>query len=160
MSKLIKKEENPLFQLESFEAAEISQNQGNRSLGNGTGSVRVPLAGNLRDGEDPKEKRARLEKEAYEKGFEQGRKDGLALEKRQMEEKGKPIYPNVDFFSGAVYSLLGIRSILFTPIFAMSRVAGWLSHILEQRVDNRLYRPKALYNGHEEREFVPIAARS
>ena len=89
MSKLIKKDENPLFQFESFEAAEISQNQGNRSLGNDTGSVRLPLAEGLRGGEDPKEKRARLEKEAYEKGFEQGRKDGLALEKRQMEEKGK-----------------------------------------------------------------------
>ena len=80
--------------------------------------------------------------------------------REKMEEKGKPIYPNVDFFSGAVYSLLGIKPILFTPIFAMARVAGWLSHILEQRVDNRLFRPKALYSGHEEREFMPIAERS
>jgi len=69
-----------------------------------------------------------------------------------MEEKGRPIYPNVDFFSGAVYLMLGIEPILFTPLFAAGRVAGWLSHILEQREDNRLYRPRALYTGYEERE--------
>jgi len=89
---LIKKEETPLFQLESFEGTQKkSQNQGDRPPGNSTGSVRFPLAGGLHGGEDPREKRVRLEKEAYEKGFEQGRKDGLALEKRQMEEKGKQL---------------------------------------------------------------------
>ena len=77
----------------------------------------------------------------------------------RMEEKGKPIYPNVDFFSGAVYRLLGIPKILFTPIFAISRVAGWLAHILEQRKDNRLYRPKSLYSGPEPREFVALDKR-
>jgi citrate synthase len=77
----------------------------------------------------------------------------------RMEEKGKPIYPNVDFFSGAVYRLLGIPEILFTPIFAMARVSGWLAHILEQRVDNRIYRPKSLFSGPEPRAFVPIEKR-
>ena len=77
----------------------------------------------------------------------------------RMEEKGKPVYPNVDFFSGAVYRLLGIPTALFTPIFAMARVAGWLAHVLEQRHDNRIYRPKALYTGHEERHVVPIGER-
>jgi len=67
--------------------------------------------------------------------------------RERMEEKGKPIYPNVDFFSGAVYSLLGIPTSLFTPIFAMARSSGWLAHILEQRSDNRLFRPRALYTG-------------
>ena len=79
--------------------------------------------------------------------------------REKMEQKGKPIYPNVDFFSGAVYSLLGIKPILFTPIFAMARVAGWLSHILEQRTDNRIYRPRALYSGSEPREFTALEAR-
>jgi citrate synthase len=79
--------------------------------------------------------------------------------RERMEEKGKPIYPNVDFFSGAVYSLLGIPGDLFTPIFAMSRAAGWLGHILEQRHDNRLYRPRALYVGEVDRSFVPIEQR-
>lgn len=77
----------------------------------------------------------------------------------RMEEKGKPIYPNVDFFSGAVYNLLGIPKILFTPIFAVARVAGWLAHILEQRKDNRLYRPKSLYVGSAARQFVPMEKR-
>jgi citrate synthase len=78
----------------------------------------------------------------------------------RMEEKGKPLYPNVDFFSGAVYALLGIPTILFTPIFAMSRVAGWLAHILEQRRDNRLYRPASLYTGAAERRYVRMQDRS
>ena len=79
--------------------------------------------------------------------------------RERMEEKGKPIYPNVDFFSGAVYRLLGIPTILFTPIFAISRASGWLSHILEQRSDNRLFRPKALYTGSGPRSVVPMADR-
>ncbi len=79
--------------------------------------------------------------------------------RERMEEKGKPIYPNVDFFSGAVYSLLGIPKILFTPVFAMARVAGWLAHILEQREDNRIYRPESLYKGPEDRPFVPVKQR-
>lgn len=79
--------------------------------------------------------------------------------RNRMEEKGKPIYPNVDFFSGAIYTLLGIPKDLFTPIFAMSRVSGWLSHILEQRENNRLFRPRALYVGSEGRPFVPIDQR-
>jgi citrate synthase len=79
--------------------------------------------------------------------------------RQRMEEKGKPIYPNVDFFSGAVYRLLGIPTILFTPVFAMGRAPGWLAHILEQRTDNRIYRPEALYTGHANRRVVPIAER-
>ena len=79
--------------------------------------------------------------------------------RRRMEEKGKPLYPNVDFFSGAVYSLLGIPKHLFTPIFAMARTAGWLAHILEQRKDNRLFRPKCLYVGPDPVEYVPLDQR-
>ena len=82
-----------------------------------------------------------------------------AVFRERMEEKGRPIYPNVDFFSGAVYLMLGIEPILFTPLFAAGRAAGWLAHILEQRVDNRLFRPRSLYVGHEPRAFVPIEMR-
>jgi citrate synthase len=77
----------------------------------------------------------------------------------RMEEKGKPIYPNVDFFSGAVYTMLGIPRYLFTPIFAAARSPGWLAHILEQRKDNRIFRPKALFVGPEPRAYVPIDKR-
>ena len=79
--------------------------------------------------------------------------------RERMEEKGKPLYPNVDFFSGAVYSLLGIPRHLFTPIFAVARTPGWLAHILEQRKDNRLYRPKCLYVGPQPVEYPPVADR-
>jgi citrate synthase len=77
----------------------------------------------------------------------------------RMEQKGKPIYPNVDFFSGAVYTMLGIDRSLFTPIFAAARSAGWLAHILEQRKDNRIYRPRALYAGPQPRAYVPVVDR-
>ena len=80
--------------------------------------------------------------------------------REKMEEKGKPIYPNVDFFSGAVYSLLGIPSNLFTPVFAIARASGWLSHILEQRSDNRIFRPKALYTGDVELPWPVLEERS
>lgn len=80
--------------------------------------------------------------------------------RERMEEKGKPLYPNVDFFSGAVYNLLGIPKILFTPIFAMARVSGWLAHILEQREHgSKIYRPESLYKGEAERPYVSIAQR-
>jgi citrate synthase len=82
------------------------------------------------------------------------------LFRAKMETAGKPLYPNVDFYSGAVYRLLGIPAILLTPIFAVGRVAGWLAHILEQRSDNRIYRPESLYLGPQPREFIPIEKRS
>ncbi|MHC4325114.1 MAG: citrate/2-methylcitrate synthase, partial [Planctomycetota bacterium] len=77
----------------------------------------------------------------------------------RMEKKGKPIYPNVDFFSGAVYTMLGIPKHLFTPLFAAARSAGWLAHILEQRKDNRIFRPKALFVGPGPRPYVPLEKR-
>ena len=86
-------------------------------------------------------------------------KEVEAVFREKMETKGKPIYPNVDFFSGAVYAMLGIPKSLFTPIFAAARAPGWLAHILEQRKDNRLYRPTSLYRGPEPREFVPQSER-
>ena len=67
----------------------------------------------------------------------------------RMREKGKPLYPNVDFFSGAAYRMLGIPPHLFTPIFAIARVSGWMAHIREQAADNRIYRPKLHYIGRE-----------
>lgn len=77
-----------------------------------------------------------------------------------MEEKGKPIYPNVDFFSGAVYRLLGIPSVLFTPLFAAARASGWLAHILEQREnEKRIFRPKALYVGETGKAIPPVNQR-
>ncbi len=80
--------------------------------------------------------------------------------RKYMDSKGKPIYPNVDFFSGSVYSLLGIPDYLFTPIFAAARAPGWLAHILEQRKDNRIFRPESLYKGPIDLKYIPIETRS
>ena len=55
--------------------------------------------------------------------------------------EGRPLYPNVDFFSASVYKMLGIPNDLYTPIFAVARIAGWSAHLLEQYADNRLVRP-------------------
>ncbi|MGM0578031.1 MAG: citrate synthase [Myxococcota bacterium] len=71
----------------------------------------------------------------------------------------KGIYPNVDFYSGIVYSKLGIDRDMFTPIFAIARVAGWLSHWLEQLEGNRIFRPTQIYTGSEPREFKPMNER-
>jgi citrate synthase len=61
----------------------------------------------------------------------------------------KKLYPNVDFYSASTYYTLGIPIDLFTPIFAVSRIAGWTAHVLEQYANNRLIRPRAEYIGPE-----------
>jgi citrate synthase len=71
----------------------------------------------------------------------------------------KGIYPNVDFYSGIVYQGLGIPRDLFTPIFAVARVAGWLAHWLEQLVNNRIFRPEQIYVGKSDVNYVPLSQR-
>ena len=73
--------------------------------------------------------------------------------------EGKPLYPNVDFFSASVYKMLGIPSDLYTPIFALARITGWTAHLLEQYADNRLVRPNALYEGADNRSYVSVDQR-
>jgi citrate synthase len=72
---------------------------------------------------------------------------------------GKGIFPNVDFYSGIIYHALGIPTDLFTPIFAISRVAGWLAHWLEQLKNNRIYRPEQIYVGKLDVPYVPLEKR-
>src|SRR5262249_15448337 len=67
---------------------------------------------------------------------------------------------NVDFYSGVVYHLLGIKRDLFVPIFAIGRVPGWAVQVLEQLENNILLRPLTLYNGPDARAYVPIGQRS
>lgn len=84
----------------------------------------------------------------------------LEVEKVCVEhfsEKG--IWPNVDFFSGIVYTELGIPLDLFTPIFAVARVSGWLAHWLEQMKNNRIFRPTQKYVGQHNQPFIPIDKR-
>jgi citrate synthase len=72
---------------------------------------------------------------------------------------GKGIFPNVDFYSGIIYNALGIPNDLFTPIFAIARVAGWLAHWLEQLKNNRIYRPEQIYVGELDVAYVPLEKR-
>ena len=71
----------------------------------------------------------------------------------------KDIDPNVDFFSATVYYSMGIKPDLFTCIFAMSRVSGWTGHYIEQAENNRLVRPRALFVGEKNKEWVPVEQR-
>lgn len=97
-----------------------------------------------------------FEKFGYDEYYE------IAVEmERVVSEKlgGKGIYPNVDFYSGLVYRKMGIPTDLFTPVFAIARVAGWLAHWKEQLVENRIVRPTQIYNGLHEIAYTPIDKR-
>ncbi len=76
-----------------------------------------------------------------------------------MQEK-KGLMPNVDFYSATVYYTMGIPIDLYTPIFAVSRVSGWIAHILEQYTNNRIYRPRGRYTGQLDQKWVPADKRS
>ncbi|MDX1661342.1 MAG: citrate/2-methylcitrate synthase [Gemmatimonadota bacterium] len=78
---------------------------------------------------------------------------------RERMEETKGLQPNVDFFSASTYYALGIPIDLFTPIFAMARVAGWAAHVEAQYARNRLIRPRAEYVGARNRSWVPAAER-
>ena len=79
------------------------------------------------------------------------------IEKAVTEQKHLP--PNVDWPSARLYHYMGLDITLYTPIFAMARVAGWAAHIIEQLDHNRLMRPRATYNGPANRRVKPISQR-
>lgn len=84
----------------------------------------------------------------------------LELERAVSERLGsKGIYPNVDFYSGLVYRKLGIPTDLFTPVFAISRVSGWLAHWKEQLAENRIFRPTQIYTGDHNMPYIPMEER-
>ena len=103
-----------------------------------------------------------LRRMAVELSSELGEPKWIAMSERiaELMKEKKGLYANVDFYSATVYYSLGIPTDLFTPIFAISRTAGWTAHILEQLSDNRLYRPLSHYVGEPVgRKFVPIDQR-
>jgi citrate synthase len=82
------------------------------------------------------------------------------LERHAIAKLGpRGIYPNVDFYAGIVYARLGIPSDMGTPIFAVSRIAGWASHWMEQMRHNRIFRPTQVYQGEHEVHYVPMSER-
>ncbi|MBT3293827.1 MAG: citrate/2-methylcitrate synthase [Verrucomicrobia bacterium] len=83
------------------------------------------------------------------------------LEKRVVESLGKEknIFPNVDYYSGIVYKAMGIHRNMFTPVFAVSRVAGWTARVHEYLKKNRIFRPRALYVGAFGKEYKPLDER-
>lgn len=86
----------------------------------------------------------------------------IAEEVERVCEKllgAKGVYPNVDFYSGIVYQKMNIDPDFFTPVFAMGRVAGWLSHWLEQVKDNHIFRPTEIYEGDIDLKYVPLDQR-
>ncbi|MGF1492415.1 MAG: citrate synthase [Microcoleaceae cyanobacterium] len=98
-----------------------------------------------------------FDKFGYDKYYE----IALELEAVVSERLGhKGVYPNVDFYSGLVYRKLGIPDDLFTPIFAIARVAGWLAHWKEQIGTNRIFRPTQIYTGSHSEPYIPIQERA
>ena len=95
---------------------------------------------------------------------ETGNQDLYGLSRRieevmEGEVGAKGIHPNVDFFSATTYFSMGLAIDLFTPVFALSRNAGWAAHAMERRADNRLIRPRCQYTGPHGAEYVNIEDR-
>lgn len=74
--------------------------------------------------------------------------------------KEKKVFPNVDFYSGLVYRGLGLPDEMFTPIFAVSRVSGWVARVNEYLDNNRIFRPRAMYTGPLDNKYIPVSKRT
>ncbi|MCW8923929.1 MAG: citrate synthase [Gammaproteobacteria bacterium] len=84
----------------------------------------------------------------------------LALEEACENVLGvKGVYPNVDYYSGILYTEMGLPADQFTPIFAVARIAGWMAHWREQLDNNRIFRPTQIYTGAAPRVYLPIDQR-
>jgi citrate synthase len=112
--------------------------------------------------------RARIIKTVADEVFEITGKNPLLDIALKLEEvalsddyfTSRKLYPNVDFYSGRIYQAMGFPIEMFTVLFAIPRTSGWLAHwveLLEQ--DQKIVRPRQLYVGPPEREFVPLTAR-
>ncbi|MDH3198518.1 MAG: citrate synthase [Candidatus Krumholzibacteria bacterium] len=84
----------------------------------------------------------------------------MELERLAVPELGRNgIYPNVDFYSGILYHQIGIPTDLFTSVFALARIAGWMAHWMEQMRRNRIFRPTQIYKGPRDVPFTPMDRR-
>ncbi len=112
-----------------------------------------------------KDPRAVLLQQLYHDLTQEMGEDSTYAIARRIEELSlgtlgaKGICPNVDFYSGIVYRKMGISTDLFTPIFAIARVVGWLAHWKESLSETRIYRPRQIYVGAVNRPYVPLNKR-
>ena len=79
------------------------------------------------------------------------------IEKVMMDEK--KLFPNIDFYTGVAYYFCQIPTEMYTPLFVMSRIAGWSAHLLEQRANNKLIRPLSNYIGPNLQSWIPLENR-
>jgi citrate synthase len=115
--------------------------------------------------------RAKLLKQAADRIFAQlGTVDPLLELAKRIEEEAlkdeyfvkRRLYPNVDFYSGVIYRTMGIPTEMFTVMFVLGRLPGWIAHWMEQRnnADNRIHRPRQIYTGENERAFEDLGTRN
>merc|ERR1712079_136606 len=89
----------------------------------------------------------------------------MELERIALEDEyfvSRKLYPNVDFYSGVIYKALGIPTEMFTIMFTLPRLAGWLAHWDEfvEDPENKIVRPRQIYKGYKRREFVNMVGRT
>lgn len=109
--------------------------------------------------QDPREIFLRDMAKKLTEGTENEEFFNMSQEIEEFMKDKKGLIPNVDFYSATVYHTLGIDSDIFTLIFAMSRVAGWIAHIQEQQKNNKLIRPRSQYIGQENMTYIPLEKR-
>ena len=114
--------------------------------------------------------RAKIIKEVCHRLLEKhGQEDPLFELAQELEEVAlsdpyfieRKLYPNVDFYSGIIYRLMGIPKNMYTMLFALGRLPGWIAHWREMHLspNMRIHRPRQLFTGYNEREFVPLIKR-
>jgi len=111
--------------------------------------------------EDPRARHLRDHARALQGDQDAGATDLIAVSQRLVEvmAERKGLAVNVDFWSASLYSYLGVAPDLFPMVFALSRISGWTTHVMEQYADNKLIRPRAEYIGPDARAYVPVADR-